>query len=116
MLKMIFVWGFHLGVAGVALGTALGAWINVGLLTWFGHSRALLAIEKEFVRSLPPVLIAAIATGAAAWAGAWMGAPLLPGRFSDIAGLRAPWRSASLAYSVVVWTFRRALPLGKFAQ
>ena len=30
VLKVIFVWGLHLGVAGVALGTALGAWINVG--------------------------------------------------------------------------------------
>ena len=29
-LKVLFVWGLHLGVAGVALGTALGAWINVG--------------------------------------------------------------------------------------
>ena len=63
VLKVVFVWGFHLGVAGVALGAALGAWINVGLLTWLGCSRALLAIEKAFVRSLPPVLIAAIAAG-----------------------------------------------------
>src|SRR5215475_1662840 len=43
-LKVLFVWGLHMGVAGVALGTALGAWINVAILTWFGKSRALLAI------------------------------------------------------------------------
>src|SRR6202012_2693143 len=49
LLKVVFVWGFHLGVAGIALGTALGAWINVVLLTWLGKSRALLAIENAFV-------------------------------------------------------------------
>ena len=116
ILKVIFVWGFHLGVAGVALGTALGAWINVGLLTWFGHSRALLAIEKAFVKALPPVLIAAIATGAAAWAGAWMAAPLLPGRLTDVAALAGAITLGTLAYGMVVWIFRRVLPLGKFAQ
>ena len=103
VLKMIFVWGLHLGVAGLALGTALGAWINVGLLTWFGHSRALLAIEKAFLKSLPPVLVAAIATGAGAWIGARLGAPLLPGAFCrcrgaggrDGAGRRRLWRGGS---------------------
>ena len=116
ILKVIFVWGLHLGVAGVALGTALGAWINVGLLTWFGHSRALLAIEKNFVKSLPPVLMAAIATGVAAWAGAWIAAPLLPGQFSDIAGLAGAMVLGTMAYGVTVLIFRRALPLGKFAR
>jgi putative peptidoglycan lipid II flippase len=115
-LKAIFVWGLHLGVAGLALGTALGAWINVALLTWLGHSRALLGIEKMFVRSLPPVLIAAIATGLAAWAGAWTAAPLLPGRFSDTAGLAGAMALGFIAYSAVVLIFRRALPLGKFSQ
>jgi putative peptidoglycan lipid II flippase len=116
VLKMIFVWGLHLGVAGLALGTALGAWINVGLLTWLGHSRALLGIEKIFVRSLPPVLIAAIATGLAAWAGAWLGGPLLPGRFSDVAALTGAMALGVIAYGAVVLIFRRALPLGKFVR
>ena len=49
LLKVVFVWGLHLGVAGVALGTALGAWINVGILPGFpGRSRALLALETAF--------------------------------------------------------------------
>ena len=49
-LKMFFVWGLHMGVAGMALGTAIGAWINVGMLTWLGRSRDLLAIEKIFLQ------------------------------------------------------------------
>ena len=116
ILKMIFVWGFHLGVAGLALGTALGAWINVGLLTWTGHSRALLAIENAFVKSLPPVLIAAIATGAGAWIGVRLAAPLMPGQFADMAGLAGAMLLGCAAYGVVVLAFRRLLPLGKFAQ
>ena len=31
-LKFVLVWGFHLGIAGIALGTSLGAWTNVALL------------------------------------------------------------------------------------
>jgi putative peptidoglycan lipid II flippase len=116
VLKVIFVWGFDLGVAGVALGTALGAWINVALLTWFGHSRALLAIEKAFMRALPPVLIAAIATGVAAWAGAQIGAPLLRGHFSDIAALGTAMVLSCIAFGVVVLVFRRVLPLGRLAR
>jgi len=115
LLKLVFVWGFHLGVAGLALGTALGAWINVGVLTWFGKSRALLAIETAFVKALPPVLIAAIAAGAGAWIGVRLGAPMAGERFSDVAGLLGAMIVGTCAYAVVVLLFRRALPLGKFA-
>jgi hypothetical protein len=68
------------------------------------------------VKSLPPVLIAAIATGAAAWTGARIAAPLLPGHYSDMAGLAGAVVLGILAYGVVVLLFRRALPLGKFAR
>ncbi len=116
VLKMVFVWGLHLGVAGLALGTALGAWINVGLLTWFGKSRALLAIETIFVKALPPVLIAAVAAGAGAWIGVRLAAPMAAGRFSDVAALIGAMIIGTCAYAVVVLLFRRALPLGKFAR
>jgi len=59
---------------------------------------------------------AAIAAGLAAWAGAWLGAPLLPGRLTDVAALAGAITLGTLAYGMVVWIFRRALPLGKFAQ
>lgn len=116
ILKVIFVWGFDLGVAGVALGTALGAWINVAILTWFGRSRALLAIEVIFVRALVPVLIAAAAAGAGAWSGARLGASLLPGHFADVAALIVAVAGAGIAYLLVVLMFRARLPLGKFAR
>jgi putative peptidoglycan lipid II flippase len=110
-LKFAFVWGLGLGVAGIALGTAAGAWINVGLLTWMGHNRALLAIEKQFLRALPAALLAALATGG----GAWAGARLLQGQ-GDIAALAAAITCAGLCYGGVVLVLRGRLPLGKFAR
>ncbi|WP_414462205.1 murein biosynthesis integral membrane protein MurJ [Hyphomicrobium sp. DY-1] len=115
ILKVVFVWGFDLGVAGVALGTALGAWMNVAILTWLGRSRALLAIEEIFVRALGPALLAAVAAGGGAWFGARIGATLVPGHFADIAALAAAIGCSGLAYVIAVVMFRTRLPLGKFA-
>jgi putative peptidoglycan lipid II flippase len=110
-LKFVFVWGFGLGVAGIALGTALGAWINVGMLTWMGRNRALLAIEKQFIRALPPALLAALAAGVGAWGGAW-----LLQAHGDVAALGSAIVCASLGYGAVTLIFRNRLPLGKFAR
>jgi len=116
ILKLLFVWGLHLGVAGLALGTALGAWINVGILTWFGRSRALLAIESIFVRALPPALLAALATGAGAWAGARLGEGAMPGHYGDVAALIGALICASLGYGAALLLFRDRLPLGRLAR
>src|SRR5665213_2095451 len=116
LLKVFLVWGFHLGVAGVALRTALGAWINVGILTWSGKSQMLLAIETAFVRALPPVLLAAIATGAGAWLGVRAASLVVHGHFADLAGLAAAIICAGLFYGAVVLLFRSRLPLGRFAR
>jgi putative peptidoglycan lipid II flippase len=115
-LKVLFVWGLHLGVAGVALGTALGAWINVAILTWSGNSQTLLAIETAFVRALPPVLLAAIATGAGAWLGVRAASLVVQGHFADMAGLAAAIVCAGLFYGAVVLLFRHRLPLGWLAR
>ncbi len=115
-LKLLFVWGLHLGVAGLALGTALGAWINVGILTWLGRSRALLAIEAIFVRALPPALLAALATGAGAWIGARLGEGAMPGHNGDVAALIGALICASLGYGALLLLFRNRLPLGRMAR
>jgi putative peptidoglycan lipid II flippase len=107
-LKFVFVWGFGLGVAGIALGTAVGAWINVGLLTWLGRSRDLLAIESIFLRSLPPALLAALAAGT----GAWIGVRLLPGH-GDVAALMAAMICAGIGYGAVLLLLRGRLPLAR---
>jgi len=113
-LKVVFVWGLDLGIAGVALGTALGAWINVGVLTWIGRSRSLLTMDDAFRRSLLPVLLAAIAAACGAYIGSFA-----------LQHVHVPFRSeinllmamvlGGAAYGAVVLAFRRALPLGRLA-
>jgi len=110
MLKLVFVWGFNLGVAGLALGTALGAWINVALLTFTGRSRALIAIEAQFLRAFPASLLAAIACGA----GAWIGALLLRNQ-GDVAALAGAMALAALGYGGSVLVMRHRLPLRRIA-
>lgn len=69
VLNLIFIW--HLAHVGIALATALAAWINGGLLCWVlmrrGHFRA----DERLKRRLPRILLATGAMTAALWAIAW---------------------------------------------
>jgi putative peptidoglycan lipid II flippase len=114
-LKVVLVWGFHLGIAGVALGTAIGAWLNVAVLTMLAHRLALLSIDKSFRGAMLPVLLAASAAGAGAWGGAALARSLSSGRFHDEVMLAGAVVVGVLAYGIVVLAFRRALPLGRLA-
>ncbi len=116
LLKVALVWSAGLGLAGLALGTSLGAWINVALLTWYGHSRDLLAIEKAFVRAMPPVLLAAAVTGVGAWFGAAFGTQMMPGRYADLFGLFGALLCGGTGFFAVVALFRGRLPLGRLSR
>ncbi len=83
----------------------------MGLLTWLGRNRDLLSIERQFVRALPPALLAALATGL----GAWIGSYLLKAH-GDVAALTAAILFAGLFYSAVIFMFRSRLPLGRLAR
>jgi putative peptidoglycan lipid II flippase len=113
-LKVVLVWGFHMGIAGIALGTALGAWLNVVILTFLGHKRGLLSIDRRFRAAVLPVLLAALAAGAGALGGAAVVRILAAGRFHDELMLAGAFIAGVFAYGVVVLAFRRALPLGRF--
>ncbi len=116
-LKLILVWGFHFGIAGIALGTAFGAWVNVGLLVWMGRRRGLLRIDGNFRRAVGPVLLAAMAVGVGAWVGA-MGGGLAAeriGHLQDEIALGGAVLLASILYGGVVVLFRRALPFKEAA-
>jgi putative peptidoglycan lipid II flippase len=108
--KIFFVWGLHMGVAGIALGTAIGAWTNVGILIWLAKSRDLLAIEKIFVHALPAALLAALACGA----GAWAGANLLKAH-GDVVALAGAILLAGLGYGAMLFLFRTRLPIRRLA-
>jgi putative peptidoglycan lipid II flippase len=99
-----------MGVGGIAAGTAIGAWINVGILTWIGRNRELLAIEKMFVHALPASLLAALACGA----GAWLGTNLLRAH-GDVVALAAAILFGGLGYGAILLLFRNSLPIRRMA-
>jgi putative peptidoglycan lipid II flippase len=112
-LKIVLVWGLHLGIAGIALGTSFAAWVNVALLVILGRRRDLLRIDADFWRALAPAAVAGAGVGAAALAAVVWG-----GRLVHVAG---SWRAVVLlglagvagaaVYGAVVFICRRALPL-----
>jgi putative peptidoglycan lipid II flippase len=116
-LKLVFVWGLHLGIAGIALGTSFGAWINVAVLALLGTRRGLLQFNADFWRSLLPIVIAAAATAAAAYGAVYFGGALLHGiRLQQVILLGAAIVASGIVYGVVVLIFRARLPLGRFAR
>ena len=113
-LKVVFVWGLHLGIAGIALGTSLGAWVNVGLLVLVGHRRNLLVLSSDFWRSLLPAVFAAGATAIVAYGAVNVGHRILhEGRFLQVELLIIAIVFSAIAYGLVVFLCRRRLPLGR---
>ncbi len=117
-LKVILVWGFHFGVTGVALGTSLGAWVNVGVLAWYGRRRSLLTVESSFRRALIPILVAAAAGGLGAYAGVELARVLGMSvrHLGDEIMLGFAILFGCAGYGGAVFLFRHALPLGRFTQ
>ena len=128
-IKLILVLGFHLGIAGIALGTAIGAWVNVGALTWFSHRRGFLNVQPVLRRALLPILLAALAAGLGAYAGVdlvrqfhvssrldfWIfHVPAATLQVEAALGMAALLGCAG--YGAVALAFRRLLPLERFAR
>jgi putative peptidoglycan lipid II flippase len=111
--KFLLVWGLHLGALGIALGTSLGSWANVTVLVVLGLRRGLLKIDDTFRRALLPSLIAAIATGGAAFGGTYL-APYIvahEGSLQRVAALGSAMVCGLVAYVSVGLIFRRRLPM-----
>jgi putative peptidoglycan lipid II flippase len=117
-LKAGFVWGLHLGAVGIALGTALAAWANVAVLIWLAMRRGHLSINDSLWRALPPIFLAAAATGVGAYAGRLFGPSLVThsGLWQDVATLGLAVALGVAGYVAVVALFRSRLPLGRFAR
>lgn len=115
-IKLVLVLGFKWGIAGIALGTALGAWVNVGMLAWYGRRKGLLVIQPSFRRALVPILLAAVAAGAGAWGGVALvdwGVQLHSHTVRDLLSLVAAGVVGGVAYGAVVLVFRRRLPFSR---
>ncbi|MEI9994086.1 MAG: murein biosynthesis integral membrane protein MurJ [Rhizomicrobium sp.] len=116
-IKLVLVLGLHLGIAGVALGTSLAAWLNVGQLVWLGRRRGLLVIDGNFRRAMLPVLLAGAGGGLGAYAGVEIAAHLhVAHALKGLAGLGAGGALGVAVYGVIVLLCRRALPLGRLAR
>ena len=70
-LILLLIW--HLAHVGIALATALAAWLNAGLLGWRLRREGLLQPDARLKRRLPGILAAAFAMAA----GLWLGQPWL---------------------------------------
>jgi putative peptidoglycan lipid II flippase len=118
VLKVVFVWGMHFGVAGLALGTSLGAWTNVGVLAWYARTRSLLTIERDLRRAIVPIIIAAAVTGLGAYGGVEIARAFAAA--SRPLGNEMMLGFAMLfgcgAYAAATFAFRRVLPLGRFMR
>ena len=114
-IKVLLVLGLGWGIAGIALGTALGAGINVALLVLQGRAKGLLHLNQEFRRALPPILLA----GAVAAIGAWFGARFTQEWTADVRFQPYVWPllgggiSSVALWGAVVLAFRARLPLGR---
>src|SRR5437660_1285968 len=75
--------------------------------------RCLLRIDAHLTRALPAILLAAMATGAAALGGVALGAQAQLGKELLLA---CAVIAGGLAYGAVTLVFRSRLPLGKFAR
>jgi putative peptidoglycan lipid II flippase len=115
VLKLVLVLGFHMGIAGIALGTAIGAWVNVGTLIWFSAKAGFLDIQPVLRRAAGPTLLAALAAGAGAYLGvSWVGGIDFGGwhpALKDAAALGAAIVVSCVAYGTTVAALRKRLPL-----
>lgn len=116
-LKFVLVMGLNFGAAGIALGTALGAWVNVGMLVWMARGRGLMTVSPVFTRALLPAILAALATGIGAYYGAGWGAVLVghPGLVQSAATLGGAVGLGGIGYLTVLALFRRRLPLRRLS-
>jgi putative peptidoglycan lipid II flippase len=113
-MKIALVWGLGLGAVGIALGTAFGAWVNLALLAVMARRRRVLVATPELKRGILPVLASSAAAAAGFLGGSALARTLIgPGaHFYDetVFGIAAACGAA--AYTLVVVSFRRNLPLG----
>ncbi len=73
VLALILFW--PLGHVGLALATALAAWLNAGLLALGLRRRGYIALDARFRQRLPRIVLASALMGAALWGGARLLAP-----------------------------------------
>src|SRR3954468_343286 len=67
VFKVVFLYFTTLAQAGLALATSIGAWINFGLIVWFGLRAGFIDFGREFKRCLARLVAAALVLTVALW-------------------------------------------------
>jgi putative peptidoglycan lipid II flippase len=78
VLNLLFIWLIG-HAAGLALATALSAWLNAGLLALALRRRGHLRADVRLKRTLPRMVMAALAMAVVLWLGLWALAEPLAG-------------------------------------
>ena len=63
-LKIVLLYTTDLAQVGLALATSVGAWINFGLLLWFGKRAGFIAFDRAFWRAVSKLAIAGVVLAA----------------------------------------------------
>lgn len=90
---------WHIGFVGIAIGTTLAAWVNVGQLGFRLWRRSEFVVDAQLARRLPLTLMAAIGMGACLWFGSRALDPFFEdGLMVSIGALFALIAGGALAY------------------
>jgi putative peptidoglycan lipid II flippase len=112
-MKILLVWGLNSGVAGIALGTSFGAWVNLAVLTILARRRSILVATPELKRAALPVIAATAASAIGFFAGNALSdvvvAPGIP--MYRLVAFALAGSCGAIAYAAVVLGLRRRLPL-----
>jgi putative peptidoglycan lipid II flippase len=109
--KIAFLGLTTLAQVGLALATSIGAWINFGLLVWFGLRTGVIRFDSAFRRVVLKLILAGIALVAALWIAQW---PVLamtagfPGMHNWLALLLLAFLGALVYGGAILGLFGRA--------
>lgn len=66
-VKLVLIVSLSFGAVGLALGTAVGAWVNLGLLAGVASMRGLLKLDARLLGGGPRIVAAAVLAGVVSW-------------------------------------------------
>jgi len=70
-LKIAFLYFTTLAQVGLALATAIGAWVNFALILWFGLRAGFIGFDGDFRRDLGKLAVAGVALAIALFVAQW---------------------------------------------
>jgi putative peptidoglycan lipid II flippase len=97
-VKVALIFGLSFGAAGLALGTSVGAWVNLAALGVVASMRGLLKLDERLVRGAPRIVLAAVFAAVVTW----LVGPPLAEALSGVTFLRAEMELAILGIVALV--------------